>query len=234
MELFNNNSRLHTQVLEDMYGKIEVQLLYQDEEIRECLLMDSQYIARTYALTFKNRRVTKDKHIAAIDKLIQQGESIGKAFKQNGYQVEKNVIAVYLTAIPYWLQLAFDTNEEIAKIRVSEFFVRKTAKDEMILYGTIAEIYSQHFRKAEVRKLDLLQINPSLQAMLTFGFSKQETECFINNPVNKQWDDEITHYSKEILLLKEKINVILNGDRTDRGNFFIPQLNLSDKLNSNY
>jgi hypothetical protein len=221
MELFNNNSRLHTEVLEDMYGKIEVQLLYGDKEIRECLLMDNHYIARTYALTFKNTRIKTDKHIAIIDKLIQHGASIGKVFKNNGYQIVKNVIAVYFTAIPNWLQLAFDTNEEIAKIRVSEFFVRKNAEDEMILYATIAEIYSPHFRKAEINKQDLSQINPSLQTILAFGFSKKEAEGFINNPFSVQWGEEITKHSKEILRLKEKINVILNGDRTDRDNCFI-------------
>jgi hypothetical protein len=220
MEIFNNKSRLHTEVLEDMYGKIEVQLLYRDKEIRECLLMDSQYIARTYALTFKNMLIVKDKHIAAIDKLIQQGESIGKAFKQNGYQVVKNVIAVYLTAIPHRLQLAFDTNEEIAKIRISEFFVRKNAEEEMILYGTIAEIYSQHFRKAEINKRDLSQINPSLQTIVALGFSKKEAENFIDNPFSVQWGEEIIKHSKEILRLKEKINAVVNGNRIGGDNHF--------------
>lgn len=210
MELFNNNNRLHTEVLEEMYGKIELQLLYQDEEIRECLLTDSQCIARTYALTFKNTCIQKDKHIAEIDKLIQQGASIGKTFKQYGYEIIKNVIAVYLIDVPWWLQLAFDTNEGTAKIRVSEFFVRKNAEDEMILYSTIAEIYSPHFRKAEISRWDLLQINPSLQEILAFDFSKKEAEDFIKNPFSVQWGAEITKYSKEILRLKEKINTVLS------------------------
>lgn len=227
MEIFNDNNRLHTEVLEDMYGKIEVQLLYLDKEIREALLMDSQYIARTYALTFKNSRIKEDKHIAGIDKLIQHGESIGKAFKHNGYQVIKNVIAVYLTDIPHWLQMAFDTNEETAKIRVSEFFVRHNAKSEMTLYGTIAEIYSQHFRKAEISKPDLLQINPSLQAMLNFGFRKKEAENFISNRFSVQWDEKITQYSKEILLLKEKINAVINGNRIYRDNHFTASIKQS-------
>lgn len=221
MELFNYNNRLHTEVLEDMYGKIEVQVLYRDEEIRECLLMDSQYIARTYTVTFKNTGIKADKHIVAIDKLIQQGESIGKAFKYNGYQIVKNVIAVYLRDIPYWLQLAFDTKETTAKTRISEFFVRKNAGEEMILYGTIAEIYSQHFRKAEISKLDLLQTNTPLQTILTFGFSKKEAEGFINNPLSVQWDETITQYSKEILRLKEKINAVVNSNRINGDNRFM-------------
>ena len=210
MKLFNINNRLHTEVLEELYGKIDLQVLYQDDVIRECLLVDGHYIARTYALTYKNASALQDKDISAIDKTIQQGESIGKTFKKNGYSIFKNVIAVYTINIPWWLQVAFNTKESSAKARISEFFVRKNVEDELTLYGTIAEIYSPLFRKAEVSQSDQLQINPPLQQMPELEYRRKDKEGFHHNPIEVQWSEEFVADSKKILLLKEQIRNALN------------------------
>ncbi len=51
---YSLDRKLHTEVLEEKYGKISLQLLYDDDETREVLLTDQLDIARTYALTVRS------------------------------------------------------------------------------------------------------------------------------------------------------------------------------------
>src|SRR3989337_2981879 len=117
--------RLHTEVLQDVYGRISVQVLNDDNLTREVLLLDQQNIARTYALTIKNTEWAWNKEMQAVNAAIRGGEAIGKAFKVNGFSICKNIIDVYVVNLPGWLQDTFAHGSEIAKARISEFLVKK-------------------------------------------------------------------------------------------------------------
>ena len=51
MEHFPIIKKLHTDILEEKYGKIHSEVLRHDDFMRESLLLDEDNIARTYALT---------------------------------------------------------------------------------------------------------------------------------------------------------------------------------------
>lgn len=56
---YNFNNMLHTEALQKKYGKINLQILSDDDTIREVLLLDEDFTARTYALTTKNNEWNK-------------------------------------------------------------------------------------------------------------------------------------------------------------------------------
>lgn len=155
-ENYNLHQKLHTEVLEEKYGKISLQVLYDDDELREVLLTDQQDIARTYAITIKSNAWRKDKEVCAINDAIRSGEPIGAAFKNRGFSIQKNVLDVYSIAIPEWLQHAFMANQHFAKTRITEFLIEKPGK--CFRYGYVTEIYSPDFRAPFVTATDKAQI----------------------------------------------------------------------------
>ncbi len=170
-EHFNIKDRLHTDVLEDTYGPITINVLRHTATIREAHLIDRKGISRTYAITFFPKKLAKE--IAGINDEIKKGESIGKAFRKEGYLIRKNVIDVFIVQIPSWLQKAFKTKETYAKTRLSEFYACQKNKTPTI-YGTVAEIYSPDFREASINNTDIKQMNPSTKECERVGITKKE------------------------------------------------------------
>jgi hypothetical protein len=156
-ENFHLNNRLHTEVLEEKYGKISLQLLHDDDAVREVLLTDRQDIARTYAITIRSEGWRNDAGICAINDAIRAGEPIGQAFKTRGYTIRKNVLAVYAIALPEWLRQAFMVKENFAKTRIVEFLVERSGK--ITRYGYVTEVYSPDFRKPVISPGDKAQVN---------------------------------------------------------------------------
>jgi hypothetical protein len=198
-------TKLHTEMLEEKYGKIDVQILCDDDNIREVLLMDELHITRTYALTMKNKEWQQNKEICSINRAIQNGEAIGKAFKSRGYGIQKNVLDVYITRLPGWLQLAFATESKAAKTRITEFIVKK--HDEIYSYGLITEIYSPFFRKPVVNATDEMQVNIPSHALLKLGFSKEEIWASLESRVLGPHFTKL--YSSIVAEVKEKVHNII-------------------------
>jgi len=197
--------KLHTEILEEQYGEIDVQLLYDDNIIREVLLLDEKNIARTYAITFRSREWQGNEGMEKINELIRSGASIGKTFKRGGYDILKNVIEVYVTNIPEWLMLAFEEESKTAKTRITEFLVRKN--NEVFNYGIIAEVYSPHFSKPEVTKEDKAQINIATQILKKLGYTSEEIWMSISGkPVSLPFNDLYTSFITDV---KTKVDIIL-------------------------
>jgi len=100
LEHYNLHQRLHTDVLQEKYGKIDVQVLCDDDNKREVLLIDKNLVARTYALTLKRHDWKQDDEMQLINEAIKDGEGIGSAFKKRGFDIQKNVLDVYLIKLP--------------------------------------------------------------------------------------------------------------------------------------
>ena len=149
--------RLHTEVLEEKYGKISLQVLHDDDELREVLLTDAQDIVRTYAVTIRSEDWRNNTAFCAVNEAIRAGEPIGRAFKSRGYAIQKKVLTVYQLALPEWLRHAFVTEENFAKARITEFLVEKAGM--VLSYGFVTEVYSPDFRKPVMTLHDLAQIN---------------------------------------------------------------------------
>lgn len=176
--------RLHTDVLEERYGPISVNILRQDDAIREVHLVDRQGISRTYALTFYPTEMSPD--IRAVDAAIRAGMPIGKAFREAGYAIRKNVVDVYTLEIPTWLQNDFAVQEAHAKARLSEFYARKS-DGEPEIYGTVTEVYTPDFRGPVINAVDLQQVSALTEALEEEGFSREEIWHRIE--IGNDWSD---------------------------------------------
>jgi hypothetical protein len=154
--------KLHTEVLEEKYGKISLQLLHDDNKVREVLLTDKLDIARTYALTIRSNAWRNNKEIVSVNDVIKAGEPIGKAFKTRGFTILKNVLAVYPVGLPEWLRHAFMVEDHFAKTRITEFLVSKSGKT--FQYGFVAEVYSPDFRKPVINIQDEAQVALALSS----------------------------------------------------------------------
>jgi hypothetical protein len=172
IEHFPLKNKLHTDVLEDVYGPITPEVLRHDAEIREACLNDAHGICRTYALTFFSSQGMEGE-IAEIDRVIREGGSIGKTFRDFGYTIRKNVVGVFPLEVTPWLKDRFQEPADFAKARLSEFYAKKEDSAPEI-YGTVMEAYTPDFRSAVVNQVDLAQIGATTEALEKAGILKQE------------------------------------------------------------
>ena len=170
-EHFPTNERLHTDVLEEKYGKIHVEVLRHNDKIRESHLVDKDNISRTYAITFLNNFESSE--IKKIDNEIKKGALIGETFRKYGFSIRKNVIDVFTSKIPEWLKDKFSVDDDFAKIRLSEFYAKKR-DGKPILYGIVAEIYSPDFRASLVNQFDDSQISALSEFLENEGIDSTE------------------------------------------------------------
>lgn len=199
MEHFSLTKKLHTDVLEEKYGIISAQVLYHNESVREAHLIDKNGISRTYALTFFDTRDSWNPEIREINEKIKSGQAIGKTFRDFGYEIRKNVIAVSILKLPPWLKTAFLTENDTAKARLSEFYAKKENESPLI-YGIVTEIYSPDFRPPEVNEVDKAQDNPMTKFLEKIGISKDDIWNRIGSDNN--WQDLIEKYDQADTLSK--------------------------------
>jgi hypothetical protein len=169
---FSLTERLHTDVLEEKYGPVSARVVRHDSRIREAHLVDAKGISRTFAVTFFQGKFSNPE-IARINSQIQGGAAIGKAFREHGFVIRKNVVAVFVVRIPEWLQREFHLLSPSAKVRVSEFYAKKPGA-KPVIYGEVAEIYTPDFRQPTVNSVDRSQVNPSIRTLEAQGFSKSD------------------------------------------------------------
>lgn len=188
MEHFNINKKLHTDVLEAKYGPIHSEVVRHDNFMRESFLSDEGNIARTYALTiFEYDR--NNMEIRAIDERIKTGGLIGKAFKDFGYEVRKNVTGVFLIENPLWLKSKFADEGDESKARLSEFYAKQEI-GEPVVYGTVLEVYSPDFRPADINDVDISQIHPTTAVLEKAGYTKAEIYGFLAEGQDFDKEDE--------------------------------------------
>lgn len=205
MKKYSLSGTLHTDVLEEIYGDTTVHVMQDDDTIREVLLLDELQIARTYAITFKNDTWRNNKEIREINETIKKGKAIGKAFTAAGYNIQKNVLDVFLVMIPSWLQFAFDTRLQSAKARMTEFVVKKN--DVITNYAIITELYAPDFRKPEISVQDKAQIKIPIGVLAEPGLSNEEIWGTLQK--RTAWPHFATGYDKNVKELKEKVKDIM-------------------------
>lgn len=180
---FPVDKKLHTDILEEKYGPVHVDVIRHDnirevepgqDCIREARIIDKNNILRTYALTFLTYD-RNDSEILTIDEKIKNGGLIGKTFREYGYEIRKNVIDVFIETIPDWMKNDFKVDSREAKARLTEFYAKKD-KQTPIIYGKVLEIYSPDFKdpKEGVNETDINQINPTTDTLLALDVSIDE------------------------------------------------------------
>lgn len=172
LEHFPTIKKTHTDMLKEKYGPIHAEILEHNELIREALLLDEKNITRTYALTFFPE-ATEDPEVSKIDAEIRKGGMIGETFRDNGFEIRKNVIDVFIIDVPSWLKDKFAVEENHAKARISEFYAKKEGA-EPVVYGYVLEVYTPDFRPAEINNVDMMQVNPSTEMFAEIGIIKDK------------------------------------------------------------
>jgi hypothetical protein len=155
MEHFPTINRLHTDVLEDKYGEIHPEVVRHDDSVREAYLVDAVGISRTYALSFFPPELPDEAKV--IDAEIRAGGSIGKTFKGHGYEIRKNVLAVFVLDLPEKICHKFRSDNTKAKARLSEFYARK-GENEPFIYALVLEVYHPDFRDPRINSDDIAQV----------------------------------------------------------------------------
>jgi hypothetical protein len=194
MQHFPLTEKLHTDILEEKYGEVHASVIKHNSKIRESLLVDSRGIARTYALTFFDE--LKNKEVEEINEDIKKGNAIGKAFRQKGYTIRKNVLDVFIIKLPLWLKKEFHTKENNAKARLAEFYAKKQG-EKAIIYGIVTEVYTPDFRKAIINDVDKLQIGAVTECLEEEGLSKDEIYRRIGDDNNYEDMQEKYDHAKE-------------------------------------
>lgn len=172
MEHFPTTERLHTDVLEEKYGPVHVEMLEHTDKMRKAHLVDQKGVSRTFAVTFFPES-WPNPEIAQVNAEIAAGHAIGKTFRKYGYSIRKNVIDVYIAEVPESLREKFATEEATAKVRLAEFYAKKQGA-EPVIYGVVAEVYSPDFRPAVVNQFDQSQISAATVALENNGIPAGE------------------------------------------------------------
>jgi len=187
VEHFPTAKKLHTDVLEEKYGPIHSEILEHNDELREVLLSDKEGIARTYALTFFP--VNRENELNDVNQEIKAGGMIGKSFRDNGYEVRKNVVDVFIIDIPKWLQKKFAVEKNHAKARISEFYAKKQV-GAPVIYGYVLEVYSPDFRDPSINDIDMAQVNPSTEMFKSIGIGEDKIwERLERSSEENEWID---------------------------------------------
>ena len=209
---FPVKDKLHTDILEDRYGRIHAEVLRHDnvreakkgqERIREARLVDERNILRTYALTF----LTYDKaneELVTIDDEIRQGGLIGKTFRDHGFVIKKNVVDVFIAEVPEWMRADFQTETNKAKARLTEFYAKK-GEETPVIYGTVLEIYSPDFKNPDdgINEVDINQINPLTGALQSVGVPIDEIWERLDRAAEvNEWSDLQVRYEQAQLFSK--------------------------------
>jgi hypothetical protein len=164
-------NRLHTDLLQEVFGPISIRLLRHNNEVREAHLVDRQDISRTFAVTFLAPPYPEE--LARIDAEIRDGAPIGKTFSRYGYEVRKNVLKTLAVELPAWLRTEFSHPSLVARALLFEFLARVDTRPPE-LYGTVVEIYSPEFRSPTISKTDRLQERPTLKSLNSAGVPPEE------------------------------------------------------------
>jgi hypothetical protein len=216
-EHFNLVDRLHTDVLEERYGKISIQLLHHDSSYRAIHLQDSHSISRTFAITlFPEAGHRSD--ISIVNQAIRAGGAIGKSFREHGYSIRKNVLSIDVLELSQPLRDAFLTDEIHAKARYSEFLVRRGQQLPQV-YGIVVEIYHPDFRLPEVNEVDRLQVAPTVGSLCAQGVSLDEAWARLNSEVpygtaNTRYYRAFEASQREVRCAEERIKTILRDRKS--------------------
>lgn len=164
--------RLHTDVLEEKYGKVHVDVIRHSDDERIVHILDSSNTSRTLAVTFFPVQ-WDDSFIETINGEIRSGQAIGKTFRKHSYGIRKNVLTVDTVRLPKSLRKSFHSPSRRAKIRLSEFYAKKRSHPPVV-YGIVAEIYSPDFRPPKINAFDRSQISALSEYLEEGGISKNE------------------------------------------------------------
>ncbi len=130
--------KLHTALLEEIFGPIRLHILKQENELRMIHLFDRDKVSRTLAVVrFRN---TQHPLIVKAHGLIVSGELLGKTLVDGGIPYTKDLMFQCSVCLPEWVKRDFNTEQSHSVANYSQISIRNGAPGKSFLYAEIFEI----------------------------------------------------------------------------------------------
>jgi len=136
--LLKNGTKLHTALLEKLFGPIRLKISKQENELRIVHLYDSNQISRTLGVVrFKN-----DTHplITEAHSRISGGELLGQTLASLNIPYQKSTIFGQAVRLPEWLLRDFDTMQRETMAIYSQITIQDSSSNEAFVYADLFEI----------------------------------------------------------------------------------------------
>lgn len=162
----------NTVLEEKLLRSHSISVLAYNELSYEWIETDHTGIAITYAKIEKDREVVLNPLFIDMEEDLYSGKTLLDTLKKQGYATRENILDVYITALPEWMQELFCVAGQYAKVVKTEILARK--HDQVFIYGTMTRVYSPCYKKAEVSREDKISISYSSQVLKQLGFYDEE------------------------------------------------------------
>ncbi|NNE03770.1 MAG: hypothetical protein HKN52_11480 [Eudoraea sp.] len=133
-----NVNKLHTELLENLFGPIRLVIAKQENELRIVHLYDPNNISRTLGVVrFKNYNtaIIKETH-----KRILQGELLGKTLMEAKIPCVKSYVSTVNVELPEWLKEDFNTTNGTTSAVYSQITIFDQVQNKSFLYAELFEI----------------------------------------------------------------------------------------------
>ena len=133
-----NIEKLHTKLLEAIFGPIKLHILRQEDNFRIVHLYDQANISRTLGIV----RFADYLHpmLNGTHHKIMAGHLLGQTLSQAKIPYTKTTISRIQLSLPDWLQKEFRSNEIKALALYSHIYILEQSADAPFLYADLFEI----------------------------------------------------------------------------------------------
>lgn len=133
-----NVNKLHTELLENLFGPISLTIAKQENELRIVHLYDPNKISRTLGVVrFKNYNapIIKETHSR-----ILQGELLGKTLMEAKIPCVKSYVGTVSLQLPDWVKEDFKTTHSTTSGVYSHITIFDQIQNKSFLYAELFEI----------------------------------------------------------------------------------------------
>jgi hypothetical protein len=133
-----NGKKLHTALLEDLFGPIRLRILKQENPYRMVHLLDKDQISRTMGIVrFRN---TDHPVIEAAHGRIVAGELLGKTLLEGQIPYTKATLFQYDVCLPEWVSKDFMSDQNTTVANYSRITIEDRSNGTDFLYAELFEI----------------------------------------------------------------------------------------------
>lgn len=133
-----NSRKLHTALLEELFGPIYLRILKQEGSLRMVHLLDENKISRTMGIVhFRN---TDHPVIKAAHGCILAGALLGKTLHERDIPYSKDMLYQLEVCLPEWVSRDFLSDRETTVANYSKITIEDRVSGKRFLYADLFEI----------------------------------------------------------------------------------------------
>ncbi len=133
-----NGIKLHTALLEELFGPIRLRILRQEDPLRMVHLLDKDQVSRTMGIVhFRN---TDHPLIKAAHACILGGALLGKTLLDREIPYSKDTLFQIKVCLPAWVSQDFKSDRDITVANYSRITVEDHSNGTHFLYADLFEI----------------------------------------------------------------------------------------------